>query len=335
MTLELTQEDFDELARPWQSLKYGGLTFEERHGASRTAAPSKDKRWIPAFATNDAQLQAVLLHAAVQYVFRDKPIPPDFIPDLATVVQLAKERHAQDRAWVENHSKLLQQRIYQHIICVEQAGGYVAFNAAIAFRCWRLMWPSRLVAEDLGVTVLFVRQVTEMLADYAESLGFETYEQHGTKGTIKVDQDLIAGLWLEGNDVKTIRRRLGHNRETIYKVLKLLGVFSSRYKPEDADSVADLWMKNLTVKQIAECLHRSQEWTIRVLRERGLYEAHRQPQGKRFRPRPAVYSSRKEPTTSAQRASYKWYEANREDLLAAQALGITLTEYRRRTKSRL
>jgi hypothetical protein len=306
----------------------GIVASEELMQMGRIAAPSKSSRWIPAFASNTPQLQAVLLHAAVRYIFRDKEPPQGFIADLETVVALAKEKHATLRARAENSSKLIQQRMYQHLLCVEDAGGYVAFISAIAYRCWRLRWPGPVVAQGLGVNALLVQTMMEMLADYAEHLGFDTYPQHSRKGKIFVNEDRIGALWAQTHSVAKIHELLGHDTGTIRAVLRRLGFHNPAPYKLDVDGIVSLWKQGRGVGQIVKQVHHSEATVIRVLKAHRLYVKNRKPGGW-HKPRPAAYRQRSAPVTAAQRAARNWYAKNRTEILDAQKLGITVSELRK------
>jgi hypothetical protein len=308
----------------------GIVASEELMQMGRIAAPSKRSRWIPAFANNTSQLQAVLLHAAVKYIFRDKEPPQGFVADLSTVVELAKEKHAALKARAENSSKLIQQRMYQHLLCVEDAGGYVAFISAIAYRCWRLRWTGPVVAEELGVTPLLVQTMMEMMADYAERLGFETYLQHPHKGKIFVNEDRIAAMWVQTRSVTKIRALLGHDVCTIRAALKRLNLHNPAPYKLDADGIVELWKQGRGVGQIVKQVHHCEATVIRVLKAQGLYVKNRKPGGW-HKQRSATYRQRSAPSNAAQRAARNWYSKNRTEILDAQKLGITVSELRRRS----
>ncbi len=197
------------------------------------------------------------------------------MPDLATIVELAKARHAEERAKVENSQALLQQRIYQNILSVEEVGGYVAFIGAVAYRAWRLMWPNSLIASELNVTHDSVQDVGQMLRDYAEELGFETYKHPAHRGRFKVDQDNIAALWTQGNhSARSIAKILCHDHGTVRRALKRLGLLTGPHRANEA-AILELWDKGYRLTQIRDELGNSVATIRIVLKRRGVYVADR------------------------------------------------------------
>lgn len=265
--LELDQATLEELG-------YGQNGVDRGECEGYAYRPKKSKQYIPAFAANDRQLQAVILHASVKYCFRNKPIPPDFVPDLETIVRLAKERHADDRAKVDNSQKLLEQRIYRNIVAVEQCGGYVSMIAAVAFRAWRLLWPNSVIADELGMTHEAVEGVGQMLIAYAEELGFETYQHPAHRGRVKVDVDTIAAMFVQGHNVQSIRRILGHDEETIRRALKKAGLFKPPIRA-DEETVITMWNDGKRLTQIRDATGHTVATITRLLKRRGLYVADR------------------------------------------------------------
>jgi hypothetical protein len=247
--MEFTQADFDELAQPKHQVKWTReLSYNERSTMGRIRARAKSRQFRPAFADNTAQLQAVLLHAAVQYVFRGKGVPPDFVADINTIIKLAHERTAAEKESVDQNQRLLQQRIYQHILSV-QTIGYAAMLGTIAFKCWRLEWPASLVADELGVRVWFVRRIAGQLCDYAEELGFPTYTPAQFKGKIFVDADAIAALYVQSNSVRLVSEMLGYEQNTVYRVLSQRGLRSKR-PPVNLRAIQDAWLQSKNIAEV-------------------------------------------------------------------------------------
>jgi hypothetical protein len=230
MTLAFSQADFDELAQPKQGIAFSGLRPNEFRSMGRERARTKSRQFRPAFADNTAQLQAVLLHAAVQYVFRGKGIPPDFVADLNTIIQLARERTAAEKELVDQNQRLLQQRIYQHILAKENIG-YVSLIGVVAFKCWRMEWPAALVGAELGVRPWLVRRIAGQLCDYAEALGFPTYAPHHAKGRHFVDADAIAALYVQSNSARLVCEMFQHDHHTVLRILQERGLKKKRRAP--------------------------------------------------------------------------------------------------------
>jgi hypothetical protein len=258
MPLAFTQADFDELSQPNHKLRHQ-TTYQESLGM-RYYTPSKSKQFRPEFADNTAQLQAVLLHAALKYVYQRKGIPPGIAPDLAAVIALAKQRSAADKELVDGNQRLLQQRIYQHILAKENIG-YVSLIGAVAFKCWRLQWPAQLVAQELGISRSFVHKITSNLCHYAEELGFATYPPAPWKGKQLVDWNAIADLWLRAKSVRLIVEMLEIAEPTVYDVLDRLGLRPKRRT--NLQAIQEAWLQT---KNIAEVGRRTGYPTTTVVR---------------------------------------------------------------------
>jgi hypothetical protein len=245
------------------------VSVDEILSMGRVRAPSKSKQFRPAFADNTSQLQAVLLHASLKYCFRNKPMPPDFAAGLDTVVQMAKQQLELERSRVDSSQALLQQRIYHHLIVVEEVGGYVAMISAIAWRAWRLEWPASLIGSELGVTKRYVHGIVNSLIRSAQQLGFETYAPHVKKGVIKVDADAVAATWAACKSVRQTSERLGLDIQTVYKVLNQLGLRPKR-KPTDHAAIAAVWAEKKTIRAVVAALGYAAETIVHSLRLQNL-----------------------------------------------------------------
>src|SRR5580704_352217 len=277
MTLAFTQNDFDELAAPKHFQVQPVMDYTDRLRANFgcTSRLSKNKNWFPEFASNDAQLQAVILRAAVKYCFRDKPVPPGFAADLETVIALAKQRTADDMARAKNSRNIIQQNLFQHLVVVENAGGYVALMGAIAYRSWRLAHPNALVASELGISREYVEGATQVLIVYAEKLGFPTYKHSFQKGEIRVNADDIAAMWVQKKSVKQIRSATGHDLATIRRVLKKFGLKPSQRHRLDADTIVEMYALGACTAEIHRRTGYGKVGILKVLKERGVHEHQR------------------------------------------------------------
>ena len=238
------------------------------------AARSKNRRFIPTFATNDGQLQATILYATTKYAFRGRVIPPSFVPDLDAVINLAKERFAFEKSRVEQSQALAQQRCYQHLVCVEECGGYAAFVAAVGYRMWRLMWTAPSIAEDLGCKKALVWQIVEMLVCYANELGFPTYKRHASKGTVKVNEQAILSLWQQGYSIREIVCHTGHCRYRIGRVLKSHDLHQhKRMNQAKVNAIVRMWQGGSAVNEIRRKLHCSYQIVVKILTVQNLYVA--------------------------------------------------------------
>ena len=144
--------------------------YQRMHGEQRSAL--RDVA-APPFAANDEQLADVIAHRCWQYCQGGKKQMPDLdkkqLKHLATLKLNRikdKPRNGTDRWGGDQHEK------HQlHIANMERIG-YVQMQAAVAYRSWRLNWPSTEVAASLGLTPWNVRIMLYRLVAVAKKLGY-------------------------------------------------------------------------------------------------------------------------------------------------------------------
>jgi hypothetical protein len=246
VTLEFTADDYAAEC----GMQSHAVTYEESHNAMHTLH-RKCTRRVPAFALNNNQIRAVLLHASVRYAFRRKKIPPHFEPDLATVVELAKR--GTRKAKEETRARNLEQKIFHHIACVELAGGRAAFLTAISWRAWRLNYKQADIAEELGVTTAFVGGLLRQMIRYAAELGFETRPPHPNKGRQKkVDHARVQALWSQGLNCRQIAEATGHQPATVRHILNGAGINTKFHQVSDAkkEAILKMWQGGATASSI-------------------------------------------------------------------------------------
>jgi hypothetical protein len=235
MALELDQETLDQLGYRQKTVDPSERLHGEMH---LIAARSKKRRYIPAFALDDRQLQAVLIHAAIKFVYRDKPLPPVLdIPYILT-----------------------------------NDDGRTAKLAAIAYRAWRLEWTAPTIAREQGISKSMVWDAMQVLAAYAKELGLPTYDASPTKGIVRIDQDVIAAMWMQGRSIAEIVAASGHCRYRIGLVLKRLGLKQhKRIRQTKADASVKMWNEGHAVNEIRRTLGCGYRIIVKVLTARGLY----------------------------------------------------------------
>jgi len=235
MTLELDDETLEQLGYHQKTVSLDERLHGEMH---LIAARSKKRRYIPAFALNDLQLQTVLLHAAVKFVYRDKPLPP--VPDIPYIL-------AND-------------------------DGRTAKLAAIAYRAWRLNWTAPTIAREQGISKGMVWDAMQVLAGYAHELGLPTYDASPSKGVVRIDQDVIAAMWVQGRTIAEIVAATGHCRYRVGLVLKRLGLKQhKRIRQTKADAIVKMWNEGAAVNEIRRTLNCGYRITVKILTARGLY----------------------------------------------------------------
>ena len=144
----------------------------ENHAASRS------RRWIPTFAASDESLRLVLLWRAWRYLHGGgvrKPLPEKFLTNYAALDELATARMKQREVRAHSLSGA-------HFRAVHHCGSYMALQAAIAYRSWRLGWDSPAIANELHVSPVMVRVTLERLRRTADMLGLAVNISHLSKG---------------------------------------------------------------------------------------------------------------------------------------------------------
>lgn len=157
-----------------------------RMGTARHFTP-KSSRWIPTFASNGAQLKAVLLERQRRYV-----------------------AHRIDPDCCDSHRK--------HQLAVNRCGGnHLAFITAIAWRGWRMRWDCRTIADEMEISPACVRAHLHRLVEIARELGFETFAPHWSYGFRKPE-------YVEGIVCWQCRRRPVNKGRSKWRCTKCLGV---------------------------------------------------------------------------------------------------------------
>jgi hypothetical protein len=139
-------------------------------------------RWTPPFVWNTRQLQHVLLVRAWRMAFGCKPMPPN-VP-FAMVDAAATARCLRGRKVIAG-SPVHKLAAEAERNTIKRAGSYSARNAAIAWRAWREGQDSVTVAEGLGITPQCVRVLLQKMRETAAELGYETGDDHPSKGKKK------------------------------------------------------------------------------------------------------------------------------------------------------
>jgi len=177
----------------------GQFSFEDYHGKGIHIfeRPGRSLRTVPPFSQSDAQLKAVIVKVATSYIFRNKTVPKDFVPNFTTLHDLA-------------------------------GGDWLGMVSAIAYRSWRLRWHNNDVAVSLAMKERSVMSVVLKLRQAAELLGYDV-GTHGYFGGKKNGSDeKILALWSAGKTIGEIRQEIGASRARIRLLLKKRGVWRKR-----------------------------------------------------------------------------------------------------------
>jgi hypothetical protein len=155
------------------------IAYEDFSRMHQEDHAARQSRWVPPFALNTSQLRRVLLVRCWRYVHNQTPVP--------AILNWQELNRAATAHTLEPHkilvtSPLLQKLMYaRHVEAVIRAGGYLAFQSAVAYRSWRLGQDSVTVAESLGVSPQCVRANLQRLRDIGRMLGFDCGVTHHSR----------------------------------------------------------------------------------------------------------------------------------------------------------
>ncbi len=183
--------------------------FSRMHSEYRGKNPTS---FVPPFALNDKQLQAVLLRRAWAYVRHG----PNVFPDNASreeINRAATAKALKGYAIRENAAPIQHEMRDKHIAAVRRAGGYMELLAAIAFRAWRLGQDSVAVGDSLGMTPWTVRVHLWRLRDVAKKLGFDVGRAGYTAGmtrSSRINMEQAVEMYNNGLSIRQIALQVGY-----------------------------------------------------------------------------------------------------------------------------
>jgi DNA-binding CsgD family transcriptional regulator len=249
--------------------------------------PGRSKRWIPLFALNDLQLRTVLIHATVGYCFKERA-PEEVGCELKYLVEVAKDRVAYHNARLSGLDRVHSDRLVAHLSAVEASGGYMQLISAVAWRAWRMRWPSPDISAEFGIKYLQVMQILERLVRIARILNFPTYEVGNNPGrrASKANEQNVAEKWSQGLTVAQIMETLGADWQVVVTILKRLGLHKRRHprgytrdvRPNAActvEQILELGRQGLPVSQISARLGASRDTVTKHLKRAGLHVPRR------------------------------------------------------------
>jgi hypothetical protein len=140
---------------------------------------TRDKRWIPAFATNPEQLRNVLALLAWRYAHGRTDFPQGLTLQTLTLQELTRMTDARfakaekkQRPGLSGREQLIWER---YLFCYEGPGGWMKAHASVAYRSWLLGENSCQVASQLWMTPQQVRIILYRMNCIARELGYETF----------------------------------------------------------------------------------------------------------------------------------------------------------------
>lgn len=161
---------------------------------------------------------------AAKYCARfGKPSPDS--SDYALLSRLTIEMATHLGILAEGKTGIHWQHLAKHLATVNDVGGYLALNTAIAYRAWVLKWHTKEIAAELNMEPLAVRELLQKMLSSAEELGFETFPRR-----FRVDTAQVIRLWDEGLLVGQIAAQLGCDKQAVRTALKHYGKHTRRTK---------------------------------------------------------------------------------------------------------
>jgi uncharacterized protein (DUF433 family) len=188
-----------------------GIAFSDYDRMHTESHKAKPTAWVPPFALNDKQLQAVLLRRAWRYAFHLLPFPENV--NREELNRAATGKALKGYAIKPGAPPVQHEMRDRHIAAVRRAGGYMELQAAIAFRAWRLGQDSVAVADSLGMTPWAVRVQLWRLRDVAKKLGFEVGRAGYTTGltrSTRIDIAQAVEMYNNGSTIKEISAHCGY-----------------------------------------------------------------------------------------------------------------------------
>lgn len=224
----------------WSS---NGIAFEdyERMSSRSSSVPLRHRRWTPAFAASNEKLQRVLKHRAWLYLhgcLSAATQPGDWQTLNAAATKKALELSKVSFSNCAAHKRAENEA---HMAAVKRAGGYLALQAAIAYRAWRLGQDSCAIAETLGMSPQGVRVNLQRICEVARKLGYETFGRHYSFGRLRpkrnrrpavINAEHIIAFYKEGKNVSEIAQAIGypknHGNNRVRHALMKAGIYKGR-----------------------------------------------------------------------------------------------------------
>jgi len=155
------------------------------HPDRHNSRPFRDRKYIPVFSANDAQLQLAIRFQCWKYarvggvrkrrILRQKSWTRFQTMSLA---DLRREcRKATSRLGVHRQLKLR-----EHKRDLRRAGDYPTQVSIVCWLSWRCGWRSPQISGEVGISPVKVRAILNRVVQGARFLGFETFKAHHTFG---------------------------------------------------------------------------------------------------------------------------------------------------------
>ena len=204
-------------------------------GAHYFKAVGRSSRWIPPFANNGGQLQAVLAEAAVRYAFQSKQVPADLKRTLTNLKQLADDKTEYVKSICDGRSNDYWNKVSATVKTYQDAGGYLDTICAVAYRGWKLRWHNPEIEEHMCLRKDMARDILVRLMRIATEMGFEVYQKRKgpgrREGRPSIPEDKIVAMWKEGASVGKIAAAFETNPLQVRHVIRKLGLYTWRRSP--------------------------------------------------------------------------------------------------------
>ena len=174
----------DKLA--WSDIQNG------MHFISRASAYEMRLFYTPEFSKSDDLLRLVIAQEGYDYARRliagtiafYQPhtrefyrVPEGFVRNREALESLCKRATDEMRKQIHGTTKGLIIQ-YRHISWCKAHGGYIALRTIVAYRAWREAKGCHIIADELGISKVGVRQILQRLCITATKLGLQTFPHH-------------------------------------------------------------------------------------------------------------------------------------------------------------
>lgn len=211
-----------------RAAEFGVSSKELAESMRQGSSGGRTTRWIPEYATNDAQLRSVLVHATISYVFHSKRVPADIQTDLAHLKRMADDRLAYWQSLANGSDTEWWNKVAERLRSIADAGGYMALIAAISYRAWRLRWHDKEIERELNLKQWTVRDLLLRLNRIAYRLGYPACKPRPDFFNLEVLGSCVATMWENKAPVGLIAEILSIQPEMVRRLLRKHGLYVFR-----------------------------------------------------------------------------------------------------------
>jgi|SRR5579864_3628474 len=255
------------------------VTYAESQGMRPFKTIGRTSRWIPEFVHNDAQLRSVILHTALNYIYRSKKRPDALSLNLLNVDRMARDKAARIKAIADGSEDKYWQNIGEYIAAVDTTG-YVALLSAVAWRAWRNVppWHDEEIGCSLAMRTVTVAGILRRLVTTARLLRYPAYEPRKDKPQAVTDEAIVEAWSIFGLTVDRIVADLHVSPQRVRRLLRLRGLFVWRKREKGNctdDQIIAEWKDGRTVTQIMAKFSVARLRVVNILKAYGLHKKRR------------------------------------------------------------